>query len=225
LSAIKHSGGPVVKFNLLDFLLPRETKFYTMFRQQVDYLVRASVMFRELATNLRDMKEDELRNAVTAIHDVEHQADIVEAKIIDELAETFITPFDREDIHALAVSIDNAIDMVNNLAHRLDIFRVRKLSKNALAFVTIIVDTSQLLKRLIEDMEYKRPLDDTIKAIHSFENSADYLFSLSIADLFDKEKNPLDVIKLKEIYEMLEKVVNAMDTTSKLIRRIAIKQG
>lgn len=214
-----------MKFNILDLLLPREKKFYTFFKEQGEVLKEASHLFRDLAVGLKGMSEDKVREAVAKIKDCEHRGDQIEAKIIKELHDTFITPFDREDIHAIALQIDKSLDILTALSNKIELYGIRKLPKNAVNFADLIVEIADVHKKLIDDLEPRTTVDALISNLHSIEKNADFLFYISVGDLFKKEDDPIELIKNKEIYELLEAVVDAIDLVGKIIRRVMIKQG
>lgn len=214
-----------MRFNLLDFLLPRETKFYGLFKEQAGCLVKAAAALRDFASDLKGMEDDEARKRVAAIKEVENEADAVTERINAAIEDTFITPFDREDIHAIAINLDQVIDLINALASRVDIYGIRKLPKNAVNFTELLVEGADGLLRMFDDMERKKDVSAAYKKVHEVEQKADYLFSLSVGDLFQKEKDPLDVIKFKDVYEELEEIADSIDAVAKMIRRVMIKQG
>jgi uncharacterized protein len=214
-----------MKFNIFDLLLPRETKFFDFLKEQADILIEACVVFRNLATNMKHMDQDEIKKEINIIKDIEKKGDEVETKIINELHSAFITPFDREDIHSITMHIDKALDILTSISNRIDIYDINKLPKNIQKFSELIVEIAEVLKKLLEDLEKKRNIDLTIKAMHTLENNADYLFYISVADLFKKENDPIDIIRLKDVYEYLESVVDAIDYVGKIIRRVMIKNG
>jgi uncharacterized protein len=214
-----------MKFNILDFLLPRETKFYDFFKEQVNILIEASHIFRSMASRNDEMNEDDLKKEVNKIKDCEKKGDMVESKIIKELNLTFITPFDREDIHMIATNIDLALDILTSISNKMEIYGINRFPKSIHNFAELIVEISELLYILMEDLEAKKNIDNSIKNIHALENKADYLFYISVADLFKSQIDPIDVIKLKDVYEYLEDMVDAVDHVGKIVRRIMIKQG
>jgi uncharacterized protein len=214
-----------MKFNILDFLLPRETKFYEFFKEQVDVLIEGCILFRNLVSNIKKMSEDEIKIEVTRIKECEVRGDAVESKIIRELNETFITPFDREDIHMIAMNIDQAMDTLTSLTNKIEIYGIHKLPKEVHNFSELIVEIAEMLKKLMTELESKKNIETILKSMHTLENNADYLFYLTVGELFKKETNPIEVIKLKEVYEYLENVVDDIDHVGKIVRRVIIKQG
>ena len=214
-----------MKLNLLDILLPRETKFFTYFTEQVDVFVEGSKLFKKLVTNLDMLSEAEIRNSLAEIKECELRGDAVEQKIITELRQTFITPIDREDIHTMAINIDRCLDILNSVSRKIDIYSIRKVPANVRRFADIIVEMAEEMGRLVKALRNLKDVSEVSKKMHLLENKADELFHQSMAELFKDHVDPIDVIRLKELYEHLESVVDCADYIGKLVRGVAVKQG
>ncbi|MFA5205304.1 MAG: DUF47 family protein [Lentisphaeria bacterium] len=214
-----------MKLNLLDILLPRETKFFTYFTEQVDVLIEASKLFKNLVANLDTLDEKEIENSIAEIKECEIRGDAVERKIIQELHATFITPIDREDIHTMAINIDRALDILNSVARKVEIYSIRQVPANVRRFADIILEITTEMGKLVVALRHRRDITSSTRAMHSLENKADELFHQSMAELFKDNKNPIDVIRLKELYEHLESVVDCSDYIGKLVRGVVVKQG
>jgi uncharacterized protein Yka (UPF0111/DUF47 family) len=218
-----------MRFNLLDFLLPRETKFYDLFIEHSGRLVAAGKRLRELALALESASEadrrDVLKAGVMAIKEIEREADKIEGRINEALDESFITPFDREDIHLVASFVDNSIDSVKALVNKVETYGVLRFPPRSVEFCDVIVECAQLLSEAFALMEKRSPASGQAKAVREAERRADVLFSIAIGDLFNDGKDPIEVIKAKEVYEGLEEIVNRIDSAAKLLRRVIIKQG
>lgn len=214
-----------MKFNIFDLLLPRETKFYGFFIEQIDILIEAGKIFRNISENYEKMSEDDVKKEISNIKECEKQSDAVEVKIIRALDQTFITPFDREDIHTMTINIDKALDTLTSLSYKIEIYQIKTFPPAVYNFSELIVEISELLKTLIIEMEKKKNIDATIKQMHELEHKSDYLFYISTGELFKDYTDPIEVIKFKEIYEFLENVVDSIDYIGKIVRRVMIKQG
>ena len=212
-------------FNLLDLLLPKEGKFFTLLERQASLLTTISVTFKSFLGQLEDLNEDDVRKRLLAIRDLENQADQVETTIIDELAKTFITPIDREDIHSLTTQIDTAIDGINGVARKIGTYHIKKASSRVFRFAELIVESAQEIQVLLRLLQEKKVTFASIEKIHQIETQADDLFFECMADLFAKEDNPIKIIKNKELYEQLEHVIDSIDIVAKSIRGIVVKQG
>ncbi len=214
-----------MKFNLLDLLLPRETKFFTYFTEQIDVLIEGSKLFKALISNLESFSPEEIQNRLKEIKECEQRGDNIEFKIIKELNLTFITPIDREDIHTMAINIDRTLDILYSISRKIDIYSIRTVPANARRFADIIVDICTIMGELIDALRTRRDIGDITSRMHGLENKADDLFHQSMAELFRDNMDPVDVIRLKDLYEHLEDVVDSADYIGKLVRGVVVKQG
>jgi hypothetical protein len=211
-------------FNLFDLLLPRETKFFKYMDQQVEFLVKGCSTFKDLVSKIETLSEDAIKKELLVIKDCESNADLVERTIIEELHKTFITPIDREDIHTLAINVDRALDILNSISRKIEIYHIRQVPANVWKFADIIVKIAAKMGEVVSMLKSHKSIESAVREMHGLENEADELFHVSMAELFN-EKDPIHIIKFKEMYEHLESVVDAIDYVGKLVRGIRVKQG
>lgn len=214
-----------MQFRLFDLLLPRETQFYSYMYQMADVLIEGAVSFQEFIANFDKLSETDIHWNLTKIKDCELKGDAVETKIIDELHKTFITPIDREDIHSIAIGIDRGLDILNSISQKIEVYNIRKFPANVAAFSELIVDIARQVKPLLLALEKKKNINGVVDNIHAIENKADYLFHLSMADLFGGAYTAVDIVRLKDIYEHMESCVDSLDYIGKLVRGIQVKMG
>ncbi len=215
-----------MKFNILDFLLPREVKFFKYMHSQADIFIDGCELFRKLATTIDKISDDEAKNIIKRINEFEQKGDDLEHLIIDELHKTFITPLDREDIHSIAINIDKSLDILNSISRKFEIYGIRNVPINVCRFADVIVEIAIELRNLFSALEKKSDINDIVRRMHELENKADTLFYTSVAELFSNGKyNPVEIIKYKEIYEHLESIVDSVDFIGKIVRGVAVKQG
>lgn len=213
-------------FNLLDLLLPRETKFYDYMNQHIDFLVEGATYFQDMISQLETLSPEERKSRLAQIKKCESEMDEVEATIIEELQTTFITPLDREDIHTLAIQIDRAMDILNGAARKIEVYAIPSVPTNMKLLADINVQMARLLRETLHFLQTKKKgVTAHCERLHSLENEADELFHTSIGELFKGNKNPIEIIQFKELYEMLETCSDTIDYVGKLIRGIKVKQG
>jgi len=212
-------------FRLFDLLLPQEGKFFTLLERQAALLIESSQAFQAFLGQLEQLPETEVKKRLWLLKDLELKADEIETTIIDELHKTFITPIDREDIHTLTAQIDTAIDGIDVAARKIGTYHIKKASGRVCRFSDYIVEASLELQTLLGLLKTKAITYASIERIHQIESQADDLFFECMADLFAKEDNPVKILKLKELYESLEGVVDSLDRVAKTIRGIVVKQG
>jgi uncharacterized protein Yka (UPF0111/DUF47 family) len=212
------------KFNILDLLLPRETKFYTLMEKQADNLLKATRVFRDLVGNLEKGDNDVILKNLVTIKEMEKAGDKIERQIIDELDVTFITPLDREDIHHLAMIMDQTVDQLHSLARKLELYNIRVIPAPLKAFCDIMVGIADEQVKLMQALPTRKGVQDTIRIMHELEKRGDDTFAQAVATLFESN-DPVHIIKFKEIYELSEEVIDSIDLVGKTIRGIMVKLG
>jgi uncharacterized protein Yka (UPF0111/DUF47 family) len=216
-----------MKFNILDLLLPRETKFFNYLNQMSDLIVDSSNALNDLVVHIESLSEDEIKKRLYAIRDYEQKGDSVEEIIIEELGRTFITPLDREDIHTLAMNMDLVLDILKGVSRKIEFYNMRKMPLNICKFSEIIASSAKLQSDLVHELHSRKQVRKKVDSLHHLEKQADDLFHNCMADLFGKDDNyqTIEMTKLKELYELLEEVVDSIDFVGKLVRGIKMKHG
>jgi uncharacterized protein Yka (UPF0111/DUF47 family) len=187
--------------------------------------MEACIVFRDLVRDLEKLSPDEIKAATAVMKACEKKGDEAEAIIINALNKTFITPIDREDIHMIAINIDKALDMLTSISNRIEMYGISRVPANLQNFGQLVLESAETLKNLMLDFEKKRDPVKHIDALHTLENRADYLFYLGNAELFKEQTDPIQIIKLKEVYEYLEAIIDEIDHVGKIVRIVLIKQG
>lgn len=206
-------------------LIPKDTKFFDMLQEQVNVILKA---VNHLQKNIIE-KDDTTEDTIKHMKDFENECDTIAHEIIDKLNETFITPIDREDIHKLVNEIDDVMDLLNVIANRISIYKIKSVKDPYLVeFVNEITESinamSMAIKNLNDLKKTRRILEYCIE-INRLENSGDSLREKAIKELFEKEKDPINIIKWKEIYEVAETVLDASEKVAKTIEEIIVKNG
>jgi uncharacterized protein Yka (UPF0111/DUF47 family) len=202
-------------------LIPREMKFYDMFDEAAVILTRAADKFMSMVTEFNRLAErsEELKAE-------EHAADEVVGRIIQALDRSFITPFDREDIHTLATRLDDVLDNMEETAHRLVVFRIERPTPPAVALARIIHECCVLLEQAIRScrtLKNAEEIQSHLRAITRLENEADNIYRDSDSALFADPPDILLLIKWRELYAWLEETVDACKDVAQVISEIVIK--
>jgi len=204
-------------------LLPKEEKFFKLFEAQAAYNTEAVKAFKELVKNW-----DPQSSAFERIREIEHEADITTHEIFDKLNRTFITPFDREDIHQLASEMDDIVDMVQSLCNRMHLYHIRNSTPDLVQLIDILDQATDAIRKAIGDLQDKdktrRVLDYCIE-INRLENTGDHARDMALSKLFEGQPDPIDVIKWKEIYELVEAAVDRCEDIANTIETILVKQA
>jgi uncharacterized protein len=202
-------------------LIPREVKFFDLFDQQSQNIIKASQLLRELVNNFADA-----RAKAHAIKEVEHQGDQITHEIVRKLNTTFITPLDREDIHDLATRLDDVLDFIEAVAERLVLYRIKETTSACRAMADVIVQISLAMDRAIKCLRTMDPgFHEHAVEVNRLENSADNLLRDSLAALFEENGDPIEVIKWKEIYETMETVTDRCEDVANVIEGIILKMA
>ncbi len=217
--------GYTVKIDrLIQILLPHDEKFYSLFEEMTKLLLKASITLKRIPGSDRVQTQAIMEE----IEDLEHQADEVTHRIFGELNATFVTPFDREDIHQLASSLDDIMDYINGTSSRFVLYNV----KGATQYMRKLMDIIQLQVEMVgkgvtylRDFKNSQMLQEVLKKVNEYENDADTVFSLAIADLFENEKNAIELIKIKEIYTGLETATDRCEDVANVLESILIKHA
>jgi predicted phosphate transport protein (TIGR00153 family) len=202
-------------------LIPRELKFFDMFDGMVSILARASEKFLALVTDF-----DRLPDRGEEMKKEEHAADEVVERIIMALDRSFITPLDREDIHALATSLDDVLDNMEEASHRFVVFRIERPTQEARAMAQIIRDCCTHLEaavHLIRDMTNAEQIQAHLREISRLENAADKIYRDQESALFANPPEILTLIKLRELYGRLEETVDSCRNAGNVVSGIVIK--
>ena len=207
---------------ILQYLLPKDRKFFPLFKQATENLVKGSKLLVELV----NAPVEKRRELIKEIEHVEHTGDNITHMIFNELGRNFITPFDREDIHALTSAIDDVLDLIQGSAKRIELYKVTVISEPMILLSDIILKGAVELNVAVLNLEGMKRIDE-IKAacvrINSLENNADDVFNLAIARLFDEEKDAIQLIKTKEILQALETATDKCEDAANVIESIIIK--
>jgi uncharacterized protein len=202
-------------------LIPREVKFFDLFDQQSQNIIKASQLLRELVNNFADA-----RAKAHAIKEVEHQGDQITHEIVRKLNTTFITPLDREDIHDLATRLDDVLDFIEAVAERLVVYRIKETTSACRAMADVIVPIALATDRTIKCLRTMDPgFHEHAVEVNRLENSADNLLRDSLAALFEENGDPIEVIKWKEIYETMETVTDRCEDVANVIEGIILKMA
>ncbi len=200
-------------------LIPKDEKFFDLFIKDGEILVEAA---RCLEAFVNDY--DRLDERMAEIQALEKQGDQVDAEIAVRLERSFITPFDREDIHELTIHLDDVIDGIQASAETFLIYGVAKPTEECKQMVGLISGQArQLLEALTRLDKDKKNIAPHLATVHDLEHQADGLSRAAIGRLFKGDLDPLEVIKLRDLYLSLEETIDAAEDAAEVIERILAK--
>lgn len=209
----------------IKILLPHDETFFSLFEESTQNLVTAAGIMKKLAV-AKTKKEQE--KFVQEIRDCEHAGDSITHKIFSELNGTFVTPFDREDIHLLASSLDEIMDQIDGSARRFQLYKIKKWTRDSIKLIEIIGKSVTELQRgvtLLRNLQKTDELQKVLATVNEYENDADAVFEDAMVNLFGKEKDPFQLIKLKEVYVSLESATDSCEDAANVLESIVIKHA
>ncbi|MDR2653453.1 MAG: DUF47 family protein [Prevotellaceae bacterium] len=213
-----------MKNSIFNKFTPKETKFFPLLKSLAD-------VANEAASQLILCVESNNSDGAQVIHqnikDLEHQGDNLTHKIFDELNTTFITPFDREDINSLANRLDDVTDQIYSCAKRISFYKAKKLPAEATELAKQVKNATEIMQKAVAELDVlkKNPkkIAQYCSELHKLENQADEVFQKFIINLFETETDAVELIKLKEIVNVLEGITDETDHIGKIIKTIIIK--
>jgi len=209
--------------NVLRVLLPRHDNFFLLFERDAANLMEAGAVLQE-AVQLNSNHERAER--IARIETLEHQGDEITHDIFRELGASFISPFDREDIHILATALDDVLDYIQGTAKRMTLYEIEQFPQEGIALAKTLKEAiNELVSAipLLRDMANKERVLNACVRINSLENQADDIFEHAIADLFKRSADPLEIIKIKEILVGLETATDKCEDAANALESIILK--
>jgi predicted phosphate transport protein (TIGR00153 family) len=201
-------------------LIPHDAKFFDLFAELSGYLTDGAKLLRNILEDPTD-----LYMKVEQVQAIEHKGDRATHAIITKLNQSFITPFDREDIHKLASSLDDVLDFTNAAANRLVMYKIAEAPPDAAELAGLIVLQSEELARAVALLEKNGAVMKHCEEVNRLEDEADHVSRRAIARLFETEKDPIKLIKLKELYEVLEMATDKAEDAANVLEAILLKSA
>jgi len=204
-------------------LIPKDEKFFEMFEVMSKIILEGAELLREMMDNF-----DEAKLIQKKIKEVEHKGDSQTHEIIKKLNQSFITPFDREDIYALASGLDNIIDLIDSSAQHIIMYNVDAPTPAAKELGFIILKACQNVAAAVASLKNGHQIDQISRycvEVNSLENEGDNVCRAAISLLFSEEKDPIQLIKWKEIYETLEMAIDKCEDAINILESVVVKNA
>ena len=210
---------------IMHWLVPKEVKFFELLMEQSENSLEGAKELRNFIYGYAKFDKPERKSKVAAIKSIEHKGDDLSHKIIEKLNRSFITPIDKEDIHHLTMLLDDVTDLINATALRFILLGIENIDDYTRKFADIIVEAVGEMHKNILDLRKLKHAKEHYARAHKLERDADDLYHMALSDLFHFYKNPVDIIKYKEIYELLEKVTDKCEVISRVVESIVVKHA
>lgn len=204
-------------------LFPKSENFFDHFEELANKIEQGGQFFLEMTRN-----HNYTEARVSRIKEIEHEADVIAHRIYKRMHKTFLTPIDREDIYALVNKMDDVLDNIENTAILLHMYKVKKPGDEIIKQAEILLQAIQKIKEVIHNirnMKNSQSILDGCVEIHTLENAGDVVLRAIITDLFVKEKDAIELLKWKEIFERLEEAIDGCESISNIVEGIVLKNA
>ena len=201
-------------------LIPREERFFDDFVAMAEQIRRGAGMLQEMLA-----PEQPLWDKADEIKEVEHKCDFIAHDIIQRLHKTFVTPLDREDIHSLARSLDDVIDAIDDSAAVLRLYQIPKVRPDARDQARIIVACTEQVLSAMKALGKKQGVSGCAVEINRLENEADRAHQIALRRLFEEERDPIAIIKWKEILDFLEAATDRCEDVANVLEGVVVKHA
>jgi uncharacterized protein len=201
-------------------LVPREQRFYDLFERQASILVSAGVLLKETLDETGDLSARRRE-----IKDLERLGDGITYEIMRSLNETFVTPFDHEDISALAAGLDDILDYIEEVADTVNLYGITSVPRAASELADLLAQAVAQLEHAVGKLRSGKKDGEYVIEVHRLEDVGDSTSRHAIAELFQGQRDPLEVIKLKDLYSLLEDALDRCEDVANVIENIAIKNA
>jgi len=205
------------------WLLPKSTNFFDYFEKHIDLVIQAAEVLQTLVSSDTDFVD-----SAKKIKDLEHQADELTRQCVKELHTTFITPFQRHDIHRLISSMDDVIDFAEETSQRIITYRIQTMNPEAAEFANILVLATKELGKVIVQLRNLKKIglvQHSLKEVHRLETEGDEVYLRAVGRLFEQEGDIRLIIKWKGIYENLEEAIDACQDVANIIEGVILESN
>ena len=201
-------------------LIPREERFFADFVSIANELCKGATLLEEMLA-----PDHPVREKAAAIKDVEHRCDQIGHDVLQRLNQTFVTPIDREDIYALVRTLDDVIDDIDASADMLRLYRIQEVRPAARELARLITASTRQVHRGLVALEARKGVAEAVTEIVRLESQADVVYQNAVGDLFETERDPIAVIKWKEILDMLEGATDRCKDVATALEGILVKHA
>jgi predicted phosphate transport protein (TIGR00153 family) len=201
-------------------LIPRDRQFYDLFAQVASRMSGSANLLHEL---FKDPQK--LDQSVAAIKKLEHEADNLTHDTIDRINRTFVTPFDREDIHALAGHLDEVVDLIDGCARRASIFHVKETREHSVILSEVLLRATRTIEDGVKNMKDPKAVAAANRQLKLLEEEGDALYHEAFEQLFSNTTDAIEVMKWKELYDKLEDAIDQCEDVGNTLQSIALKNG
>jgi uncharacterized protein len=201
-------------------LIPRDAQFYDMFAEVAKRLTGSATLLHEAFKDPAGLDEK-----VARIKSLEHEADNLTHDIIDRIDRTFVTPFDREDIHELARALDDVVDLIDGAARRAAIFKITEARPHGVTLSEILLRAAQCVESTVEKMKDPKIVSSGNRQLKLLEEEGDGVFHEALGELFSNTTDAITVVKWKELYDKVEDAIDQCEDVGNVLQSISLKNA
>lgn len=213
---------------LVSWLLPRENRFFVFLDSMAGKMVEAAKVLSELRSIPAGKEEAQFKEIAERLREREHEADEIAHLLYEELDRNFVTPLDREDLHALTSTLDSVVDVIESTAVRMSMYGLQKLTQPMQELIRLIEEsTTEVAKsiHLLQDLSKLDEIQVHIVHVNSLENEGDRIYRAEMTRIFREVKDPIELIRQKEVLNQLERAIDTCEDVMDLIRSVVVKNG
>ena len=204
-------------------MIPKEEKFFDLFDELVNKIEEGGELFLDMVEHYEYSEPKILK-----LKELEHEADFITHKTYEKMHKTFLTPIDREDIYALVNKMDSILDMIEASAARMSLYKVKVPAKEIIEQAKILNTSIKKVKQIVHsmrNMKNARLIIDACVEINTLENEGDIIMRMTMTRLFEQEKDPIELIKWKEIFERIEEAIDVCEDVANIVEGIVLKHA
>jgi predicted phosphate transport protein (TIGR00153 family) len=201
-------------------LIPRDERFFDLFAEIAKRLTSSARLLNQLFAEPR-----KIEHYVAAIKTVEHEADKLTAEVAARLDTSFVTPFDREDIHTLSTRLDNVVDLIDGTARRAAMFHITDVREPARRLSDVLVRATDCIAESVGSMKVRKVVAEKAREIKELEEEGDAIYHEAVGDLFKNGADALEVMKWKDLYDTLENALDECEDVANALESISLKNA
>jgi len=204
-------------------MIPKEEKFFDLFDELVNKIEEGGELFLNMVEHYEYSEPK-----IVKLKELEHEADVITHKTYEKMHKTFLTPIDREDIYALVNKMDSILDMIEASAARMSLYKVKVPAKEIIEQAKILNKSIKKVKHIVHamrNMKNAKMIIDSCVEINTLENEGDIIMRMTMTRLFEQEKDPIELIKWKEIFERIEEAIDVCEDVANIVEGIVLKHA
>ena len=202
-------------------LLPREEQYFALFAQMTSYINDAAKALVEMLSQ----RDGDYQEYVQRIKSIEHACDDLTHSVATRLNQSFITPFDREDIYMMSKALDDVVDLIDGAARSVVMYDIHETTEAAKQLAGIIQRMAVQLNEIVSVLQKPKGVTERLVELHRLENEGDDIYQRAVGALFHENRDPLEVIKWKDVYEKLEDTIDRSENVANIIEGVIIKHS